>query len=149
MNIHELSGNLSARKKPKRVGRGIGSGHGKTSGSGAKGQWARSGGGKVPAQFEGGQMPLTRRLPKMGFTNNFKKEYNIINVGDLKEFKAGTVVTEQLLMEKGLFSKAAPYGLKLLADGEVNVALTVKVKAFTPAAEKKIKKNGGKVEVVA
>ncbi|MCL2621912.1 MAG: 50S ribosomal protein L15 [Firmicutes bacterium] len=148
MIINELSGNLNARKYPKRLGRGIGSGKGKTAGKGAKGQLARSGNGKLSAQFEGGQVPLTRRLPKIGFTNSFKKEYNCINVGDLAEFKAGTVVDAALLMKKGFYSKAAPYGLKLLGAGEVKVALTVKCNKATEGAIKAIKKAGGKVEII-
>ena len=146
MLINQLSPHPKAKRPAKRLGRGIGSGLGKTSGKGHKGQWARSGGG-VPVGFEGGQMPLTRRLPKRGFTNNFSKEYSCVNVGNLGGFKAGTEITAQLLKEAGILSKIEPYGLKILGDGEINVALTVRASAFTKTAMQKIKKAGGKIEV--
>ena len=145
MLINELQPTPNSKRKGKRLGRGIGSGLGKTSGKGHKGQWARSGGG-VPVGFEGGQMPLTRRLPKHGFTNNFSKTYNCVNVGDLAGFKAGTVITAEFLLEKGVLSKIEDYGLKILGDGELKVALTVKASAFTKSAIEKITKPGGKVE---
>ena len=146
MQIHELSPHPKAKREPKRLGRGIGSGLGKTSGKGHKGQWARSGGG-VPVGFEGGQMPLIRRVPKRGFTNaEHTKEYSVINVDALNGFKAGTVVTAELLKERGILAKIEQYGLKVLGDGELKVALTVKAAAFTKGAETKIKKAGGKVE---
>ena len=147
MQIHELSPHPKSKRKPKRIGRGIGSGHGKTATKGHKGQWARSGGG-VPIGFEGGQMPLIRRLPKRGFTNNFAKEYSTVNVADLAGLKAGTVVNAQVLLEKGIISKIEPYGLKILGDGEIKSALTVQAAKFTKSAEAKIKKAGGKIEVV-
>ena len=146
MLINELSPHPKAKREPRRLGRGIGSGLGKTSGKGHKGQWARSGGG-VPVGFEGGQMPLIRRLPKRGFTNNFSKEYSIVNVGDLSRFKAGTVVTAELLYKEGMLSKIEPYGLKVLGNGELTVALTVEARAFTKGAFEKIKKAGGKAEL--
>ena len=147
MQMHELSPHPQAKREVKRIGRGIGSGHGKTSTKGHKGQWARSGGG-VRAGFEGGQMPLIRRLPKRGFTNNFSKDYSTVNVGALSEFKAGTVVTAELLHEKGILSKIKPYGLKVLGDGELKVALTVQAAAFTKQAEEKIKKAGGTIKLI-
>ena len=147
MLINELQPTPNSKRKPKRLGRGIGSGLGKTAGKGHKGQWARSGGG-VPVWFEGGQMPLTRRLPKHGFTNNFSKVYSCVNVGDLAAFKAGSVITAQVLLEKGVLSKIEEYGLKILGDGELKVALTVQAAAFTKSAAEKIKKAGGKAEVV-
>ena len=147
MQIHELSPHPKAKRPAKRLGRGIGSGLGKTSGKGHKGQWARSGGG-VPVWFEGGQMPLTRRLPKHGFTNRFTKEYSCVNVGSLNDFKSGTIITAELLKEKGVLSKIEQYGLKVLGNGELKVALTVKAAAFTKQAKEKIEKAGGKAEVV-
>jgi len=148
MMIHELSPHPKAKKSAKRLGRGIGSGLGKTSGKGHKGQWARSGGGVRPG-FEGGQMPLIRRLPKRGFTNaNFKKEYSVINVSDLNDFKKGTVIDAEFLHDFGMFAKIQPYGLKVLGDGELTVALTVRAAKFTKSAVEKIEKAGGKAEVV-
>ena len=147
MLINELEPNPGAKKKAKRLGRGIGSGKGKTAGKGHKGQWARSGGG-VRLGFEGGQMPLIRRLPKRGFTNNFTKEYSIINVSDLNQFKKGTEITAEFLKDFGLLSKIEPYGLKVLGDGELTVALNVKAAKFTGQAKEKIEKAGGKVEVI-
>ena len=147
MLINELNPTPNSKRPAKRLGRGIGSGLGKTSGKGQKGQLARSGGG-IPVGFEGGQMPLIRRLPKRGFTNkSFSKVYSCVNVGDLARFKAGTVVTAELLLKDGVLSKIEEYGLKVLGDGEIKVALTVKAAAFTKAAEEKIKKAGGKIEV--
>ena len=147
MQIHQLSPAPNSKRPAKRLGRGIGSGLGKTAGKGHKGQWARSGGG-VPVGFEGGQMPLVRRLPKHGFTNNWRKEYSCVNVEDLNVFKAGSVVDADKLLEKGILSKIEEYGLKVLGNGELKVALTVKAKAFTKGAEDKIKKAGGKVEKI-
>ena len=148
MQIHELSPHPKAKPERKRLGRGMASSHGKTAGKGAKGQWARSGPG-IRIGFEGGQMPLTRRLPKYGFTNNFAKEYSCVNVGTLNSFKAGTTITAELLKENGILSKIEPYGLKVLGDGELNVALTVKANAFTKSAEEKITKAGGKTEIIS
>jgi large subunit ribosomal protein L15 len=148
MLINQLSPAPNSKREKRRLGRGIGSGLGKTSTKGHKGQWARSGGGKVRAGFEGGQMPLIRRLPKIGFTNSWAKEYSIVNVGDLNQFKAGTVIDAEFLKDFGILSKIEAYGLKILGDGELSVALTVKAAAFTKGAEAKIKKAGGKAEVV-
>lgn len=148
MLINQLQPTPNSKREGKRLGRGIGSGLGKTSGKGHKGQWARSGGG-VPVWFEGGQMPLTRRLPKHGFTNNFSKEYSCVNVDDLGVFKTGTVITAELLLEKGILSKIEAYGLKVLGNGEIKVALTVKAAAFTKSAAEKIKKAGGKAELLS
>lgn len=133
-------------KAPKRLGRGIGSGLGKTSGKGHKGQNARSGGGVRPG-FEGGQMPLIRRLPKVGFTNIFAKEYSIVNVGDLEKFPANSVITAEFLKENGVISKIMPYGLKVLGNGNVTKSFTVVCAKITKSAEEKIVKAGGKVEV--
>jgi len=147
MKIHDMSPAPGARKTKKRLGRGIGSGLGKTSGKGHKGQWARSGGGVRPG-FEGGQMPLMRRLPKIGFTNNFRKEYSIINIGDLEAFENGATVTAELLLEMGLIRKLESYGLKILGGGEFTKKLTVQAAKFSKSAEEIITKNGGKAEVV-
>ncbi|MBR2861844.1 MAG: 50S ribosomal protein L15 [Clostridia bacterium] len=131
----------------RRKGRGPGSGLGKTSGKGHKGQNARSGGGVRPG-FEGGQMPLTRRLPKRGFYNPFSKVYTEINVSRLDVFEEDTVVTAQLLKEKGLISKIEKDGVKVLGNGELTKRLTVQVAAFTRTAQQKIEALGGKAEVV-
>ena len=147
MQIHELRPAPGAKTRKKQLGRGIGSGKGKTAGKGHKGQWARQGGGVRPG-FEGGQMPLIRRLPKRGFTSNFRKVYSTINVGSLNELKKGTVVTAESLKKLGILSKIEPYGLKILGDGEITVALTVRATKFTKQAKEKIEKAGGKAEVV-
>ena len=147
MKLHTIAPAEGSKTESKRLGRGIGSGLGKTSGKGHKGQWARSGGGVRPG-FEGGQMPLTRRLPKRGFTNIFKKQYNIVNLADLEAFEAGTVVNEQLLLETGVLSKAQPYGIKILGNGELTKALTVQAQRFSASAKEAIEKAGGKVEVL-
>jgi large subunit ribosomal protein L15 len=148
MKLHDIAPAPNSTKSQKRLGRGIGSGLGKTSGKGHKGQNARSGGGVRPG-FEGGQMPLIRRLPRRGFNNKiFKKEYNIINVGDLNVFEDKTVVTAELLLEKNMINKVAPYGLKVLGNGELTKALTVKANKFTDSATQKIVSAGGKVEVL-
>ena len=130
MEMQKLSPAVGARKSAKRLGRGIGSGLGKTSGKGHKGQWARSGGG-VRIGFEGGQMPLARRLPKRGFDNNWTKEYTVINLGDLEIFENDAVVTMEALIEKGLVKKEQPYGLKVLGNGELTKKLTVKANKFS------------------
>ena len=149
MLINQLSPTPNSKRKTKRIGRGIGSGYGKTATKGHKGQWARSGGG-VRVGFEGGQIPLTRRLPKHGFTNSWAKEYSCVNVSSLANLKAGTEVTAEFLLEKGIISKIEQYGLKILGNGELKVALTVKAAAFTKQAEEKITKAGGKaVKLVA
>lgn len=145
MKLHELRPEPGSRKAPRRVGRGIGSGWGKTSGKGHKGQRARSGGGKGPS-FEGGQTPLQRRLPKRGFTNIFKREYAVVNVDALNRFEDGTEVTVELLKEAGLV-RGNPQGVKILGTGELERALTVKVDACSKTAAEKIAKSGGKVEV--
>ncbi|BAD42038.1 50S ribosomal protein L15 [Symbiobacterium thermophilum] len=147
MKLHELAPNPGARHERKRVGRGIGSGLGKTSGRGHKGQKARSGGGVRPG-FEGGQMPLTRRLPKRGFSNApFKVRYEVVNVADLERFEAGTVVTPELLDETRV-CKNATKGVKVLGTGELTKALTVRAHAVSESARQKIEAAGGKVEVI-
>ena len=147
MKIHTLQPAEGAVKDVKRLGRGIGSGTGKTSGKGHKGQWARSGGGVRPG-FEGGQMPISRRLPKRGFTNNFKKVCSIVNVGDLDCFDADAEITLELLYENRVVGKMEPYGLKVLGSGELTKPLTVKAAKFTASAKEAIEKAGGKVEVL-
>jgi len=146
MKIHELKPAEGSVTAPKRVGRGCGSGLGKTSGRGHKGQKARSGGG-VRRGFEGGQMPLSRRLPKRGFTNIFAKKYTEINVSALEVFDNDTVVTPELLLEKRIIRKVND-GLKILGNGEITKKLTVKATKFTKAAQEKIEAVGGKVEVI-
>lgn len=147
MKLNELAPAPGSRHAAKRVGRGIGSGLGKTSTRGSKGQWARSGGGVRPG-FEGGQTPLFRRLPKRGFSNHpFKKEYSVINVERLERFPAGTVVTPELLLETRLVRKLND-GVKILGEGDLNVALTVRAHAFSGAAVEKIMAAGGSVEVM-
>jgi large subunit ribosomal protein L15 len=146
VRIHELQPAENSRTARKRVGRGIGSGLGKTSGRGQKGQRSRSGGGKGP-YFEGGQMPLVRRLPKRGFTNIFQRQFAEVNVGDLNRFAPGTVVTPQLLQESGLI-KSVKDGIKILGSGEIKHALTVQAHGFTKSAAAKIQEAGGQVEVI-
>ncbi len=146
MKIHELKPADGSTSKTKRLGRGIGSGLGKTSGKGHKGQNARSGGGVRPG-FEGGQMPLIRQLPKIGFTNNFRKVYTTINVGELEVLEAGTTVTAELLKSKGLIAKVEPYGLKVLGNGTLTKSLNVQAAKFTDGAAKKIAAVGGTIEV--
>ncbi len=136
-----------AVKKKRRVGRGPGSGRGKTSGRGHKGQNSRSGSQPHP-RFEGGQMPLYRRLPKRGFTNIFRKEFVIINVGELEKFAKNGVVDVSILQEKGRIGKNIKAGLKVLGDGEISQALVVKAHKFSQSAKEKIEKAGGKVEVL-
>lgn len=147
MKLNNMAPAEGAKTPSKRLGRGIGSGLGKTSGKGHKGQWARSGGGVRPG-FEGGQMPLVRRIPKRGFNNVFKKEYSIVNVCDLEVFDNGTVVTAELLIEKGVLSKVEPYGLKVLGNGTLTKKLEVKANKFTKSAAEIIEKAGGKAEVL-
>lgn len=146
MKLEELKSPPGANKRVKRVGRGTGSGHGKTSTRGHKGQKSRSGGGVRPG-FEGGQMPLQRRLPKRGFTNIFKKEYAIVNVQDLNIFLDNTEVTPELLQESGLVGKFKD-GIKILGDGELEKKLIVKAHKVSRQAEEKITARGGKVEVI-
>ena len=146
MNLHELSPAAGSTQVGKRKGRGPGSGNGKTAGRGHKGQWARSGGG-VRIGFEGGQMPLTRRLPKRGFNNIFAKPLEIVNVASLNKFEDGAVVSVSDLLEKGILSKCE-YGVKVLGNGEVTKKLTVRANAFSASAKEKIEKAGGKAEVI-
>ena len=146
VNIYELKPAPGSKKKRKRVGRGIGSGHGKTSTRGQGGQWSRSGGGVRPG-FEGGQMPLSRRLPKRGFTNIFAKEFATVNVSDLNVLDDGTVVTVELLKEKRIIRKTFD-GLKVLGNGEITKKLTVKAVKFTSTAAEKITAAGGTAEVI-
>ncbi len=148
MNIQDLKPAEGARTSEKRIGRGIGSGMGKTSTRGHKGQWARSGGGVRP-NFEGGQMPMTRRLPKIGFNNKrFAHVYNTVNVEALNAFEAGATVGIDELVAAGVIKKVESYGLKVLGDGELKVALTVKANKFSASAIKKIEAAGGKAEVL-
>ena len=148
MELHNLTPTPGSNKKSFRVGRGIGSGIGKTSGKGHKGQNARSGGGVRPG-FEGGQLPLIRKLPIRGFNNyNFDKVYSVVNVGDLEIFDANTVITEELLYVNRVIGKMQPYGLKVLGDGELSKPLVIKAKKFTASAVEKIEKAGGKAEVI-
>jgi large subunit ribosomal protein L15 len=145
--LHELKPAPGSRHEATRKGRGIGSGLGKTSGRGHKGQKARSGGGVRPG-FEGGQMPLQQRVPKRGFTNKFKKEIVAVNLKDLEQrFAAGAVVTPEALIEAGLI-KSAKDGVKVLAQGELTKALTIKVHAISKSAAEKVEAAGGKVEVL-
>ena len=144
MKLNELE---SLKKDRKRVGRGPGSGNGKTSGKGHKGQNARSGGGVRPG-FEGGQLPLYRRLSKRGFNNyNFQTTYATVNVGDLERFEEGTVVTKELLIEVGLVKKELD-GIKILGNGELTKKLTVKANKFSSTAKTKIENVGGTIEVI-
>ena len=147
MKLHELVANEGATQAKKRVGRGSGSGLGKTSGKGQKGQKARSGGGKG-ATFEGGQLPLYRRLPKRGFSNaEFKTVYASINLSDLNRFEDGTVVDLALLKEVGLIKKELD-GVKVLGNGDLTKKLTVKANNFSKTAKEKIENIGGKTEVI-
>lgn len=146
MKLHELKPAEGSRHTRKRVGRGIGSGLGKTSGRGHKGQKARSGGGVRPG-FEGGQNPLYRRLPKRGFNNPNRKEYAIISLDQLNRFAENTVVTPELLIESGVV-KNVKDGIKVLANGEINVKLTVQAHKFSQSAVEKIEAAGGKTEVI-
>ena len=145
MKLHDLKPAEGSTHAPKRLGRGIGSGHGKTSGKGHKGQNSRAGGGVRPG-FEGGQNPLFRRMPKRGFNNISRKEIVALNVRDLNRFEDGDVVTIESLFESGLI-KAFKDGVKILATGELTKALTVKIDKVSPAAAVKIVAAGGKVEV--
>lgn len=146
MKLHELKPAEGARHERKRVGRGIGSGHGKTAGKGHKGQKARSGGG-VRLGFEGGQTPLFQRLPKRGFTNINRKEYAIVNLDQLNRFEDGTEVTPELLIETGVVRKEKA-GIKILAKGKIEKKLTVKAHKFSSAAKEAIEAAGGSLEVI-
>ena len=145
MKLHELQPAAGSTSATKRLGRGIGSGLGKTSGKGHKGAKARSGGGKRPG-FEGGQMPMYRRIPKRGFHNPFRVEYATINVGRLEIFENGTVVTAETLKEAGLIKKVMD-GVKILGNGELTKKLTVEAVKFSDTAKEKIEALGGKAEV--
>ncbi len=146
MELHNLSNVQGAKTKGYRKGRGLGSGNGKNAGTGNKGQKSRSGGLKAPG-FEGGQTPLYRRLPKFGFTNNGHKEYAIVNISSLNQFKEGTVVNPALLKEVGLVKKEYD-GVKILGNGELKVKLTVQAAKFSKSAVAAIEKVGGKAEVI-
>ena len=145
MKLHELSPAPSSVKDVKRKGRGAGSGNGKTAGKGHKGQNARSGGGVRPG-FEGGQMPLQRRIPKRGFNNIFAKKYAAINVSALERFEDGATVDEKAIIEAGILKKPLD-GIKILGNGELTKKLTVSVAAFSASAKQKIEAAGGKAEV--
>ena len=145
MKLHDLKPAVGATTAPKRLGRGTGSGLGKTSGKGHKGAKARSGGGKRPG-FEGGQMPLTMRLPKRGFTNKFRVEYATVNVERLNIFEDGDVVSPVELIQAGIL-KNVQDGVKILGNGEITKKLTVQANKFTATAKEKIEAAGGKVEV--
>lgn len=145
MKIEDLKPAPGSTKKTKRVGRGIGSGHGKTSCKGHKGQKARSGGPKGPA-FEGGQMPLQRRLPKRGFKNRFTIEYAIVNLKDISKMEGTDIITAETLIEQGII-KDLKNGLKILGEGEIKRPLTIKAHAFSASAIAKIAAAGGKAEV--
>ncbi|KGR86688.1 MULTISPECIES: 50S ribosomal protein L15 [Lysinibacillus] len=146
MKLHELKPAEGSRKERNRVGRGIGSGNGKTAGKGHKGQNARSGGGVRPG-FEGGQNPLFRRLPKRGFTNINRKEYAIVNLDALNRFEDGAEVTPALLLETGVVSNEKA-GIKVLGNGTLNVKLTVKAHKFSASAKEAIENAGGTTEVI-
>ncbi len=146
MRLHELRPPEGAKKTAKRKGRGIASGLGKTAGRGQKGQMSRSGSG-VRRGFEGGQMPYFQRLPKRGFTNIFKKKWNVVNLKDLNSFEEGTVVTPELLLETGLL-KNTDDPLKVLGDGELDRKLEIKAHRFSKQAQEKIEAAGGKAEVI-
>jgi len=146
MKLNELSPAPGSRKNRKRIGRGVGSGHGKTACRGSKGQNSRSGGGVRPG-FEGGQMPIHRRLPKRGFINIFKKTYALINISDLTRFEIGSVVDEAALVRSGLV-KGRYDGIKLLGKGELTLPLTIKVNAASKSAIEKVQAAGGKLEAI-
>ena len=146
MKLHELAPSAGSTHVAKRKGRGPATGNGKTAGRGHKGQKARSGGG-VRVGFEGGQMPLARRIPKRGFNNIFAKPLEAVNVSALNKFKNGTVVDAQALLDAGILSKCQ-YGVKILGNGEITKKITVKASAFSESAKEKIEKAGGKAEVI-
>ncbi len=146
MRLNELSPPIGSRRNRKRLGRGVGSGQGKTAGRGTKGQNSRSGGGVRPG-FEGGQMPIHRRLPKRGFTNIFKKKIAVVNIRDLSRFERGTIVDEIALVRTGLV-KGPRDGIKLLGQGEIKIPLTIRINGVSENAREKIIAAGGNVEVV-
>ncbi|GHU57647.1 50S ribosomal protein L15 [Clostridia bacterium] len=146
MQLHQLTAPPGSNRDVKRIGRGHGSGQGKTAGKGHKGQWARSGGGVRPG-FEGGQQPLARRIPKRGFKNLFRTEYAVINLAELdKRFESGAVITEDELIDSGIIKKPLA-GVKVLGKGELTKSFTVKATAFSASAKEKIEKAGGKTEL--
>ncbi|MBC2715948.1 MAG: 50S ribosomal protein L15 [Desulfobacteraceae bacterium] len=147
MKLNELAPAEGSKSSRKRLGRGVGSGLGKTAGRGSKGHRSRSGGGVRPG-FEGGQMPIHRRLPKRGFTNIFKKKIVIINIVDLQRFESGSIVDEETLLSAGM-AKGQYDAIKLLGQGDIDFPLTVKVNAASKSAIEKIKAAGGKVEVIS
>ena len=148
MKLHEIKPAVGSTAAPKRLGRGIGSGLGKTSGKGHKGQWARSGGGVRPG-FEGGQTPIHRRLPKRGFNNKFRKEYVIVNLSALSGVEAGAVVDYDFVMANKLAKQVKDNaGLKVLGSGELKNAITVKAAKFSASAKEAIEKAGGKAETI-
>ena len=146
MKLNDLSPAKGSRRDPKRVGRGVGSGTGKTAGRGTKGYNSRSGGGVRPG-YEGGQMPLHRRLPKRGFTNIFRKNFAVINIRDLKRFDKGSVVDEAALVQVGLVNGKRD-GIKLLGHGDINYPLEIKLNKVSKSAREKIESAGGKIEVI-
>ena len=146
MKLHEIHAPAGARREPKRKGRGTATGQGKTAGRGMNGQNSRSGGGTRPG-FEGGQMPLYRRIPKRGFTNIWRKEYVVLNVDDLNRFDDGDEISPALLVEKGIIKKSAA-NIKILGDGTLEKKITVKAHKFSKTAITKIEAAGGKAEVV-
>jgi large subunit ribosomal protein L15 len=146
MKLHELSPPSRSRQMNRRLGRGVGTGSGKTAGRGTKGYNSRSGGGVRPG-YEGGQMPIQRRLPKRGFTNIFRKRIAIINIRDLLTFKSGSLVDEAALVKAGLI-KGKKDGIKLLGQGEISIALNVKLSHVSKSAREKIEAAGGSIEVV-
>jgi len=147
MRIDTLQPAIGSNKPARRLGRGIGSGLGKTSGKGHKGQWARSGGGVRPG-FEGGQMPLTRRIPKRGFINHFRKEYVTVNIGMLCEIPEGTLINYDYVVDNGLAKEIKNnIGLKVLGGGEIKTAITVEAAKFSASAKEAIEKAGGKASV--
>jgi large subunit ribosomal protein L15 len=147
VKISDLAPQRGAKKKEKRIGRGPGSGHGKTSTKGHKGQAARSGGTKAPG-FEGGQQPLIRRVPKRGFTNIFRKEYSIVNLERLNQFEADTVINPQLLQEAGVVKKSGG-NIKILGNGELTKPLVISAHKFSQEAMKKIQAAGGRAELLS
>jgi large subunit ribosomal protein L15 len=147
MKLNELSPAPGSRKEPKRLGRGLGSGTGKTAGRGSKGHKSRSGGGVRPG-YEGGQMPIQRRLPKRGFTNIFRKKITVINIRDLAAFESGSLVDETALVQAGLV-KGRRDGIKLLGHGEIKHSLDVRLQRISKSAREKIEAAGGRIEVVS
>jgi large subunit ribosomal protein L15 len=146
MNLHDLTPAKGAKKRRKRIGRGPGSGHGKTATKGHKGLLARSGGGKRPG-FEGGQMPLIRRLPKFGFVNNFRTEYSIVNVSSFRDWDGSGTITPQAMVDAGLV-KRKTLPIKILGNGELKKSLVIQAHKFSKSAEAKIQSAGGRVEVI-